>query len=80
MIMFRSEFLVCYEDLEYIKQLGDMDQILSRTTALVWRYKTMYEAVRIASGLASNGEETNSPATLSNVPFSLRGPPVQESR
>mmetsp|Transcript_19350 Transcript_19350/g.26456 ORF Transcript_19350/g.26456 Transcript_19350/m.26456 type:complete len:653 (-) Transcript_19350:344-2302(-) len=80
-----SEFLVCYQDLEEIKFLSDEDQIISRTTALVWRYKTMYESVRVASGITagsgrSNNEANgvNSPNTLSNRPYinsnSIGGP------
>ena len=61
----RSELLVCYQDLEDIKELSDEDQVLSRTTGLVWRYRAMYESVRIASGLSASTKGPTSPATLS---------------
>lgn len=41
----RGEYLVCYRDMEEIKGLDD-DQMVSRTAALIWRYKTSFEAVR----------------------------------
>lgn len=69
--------MVCYQDLEEIKFLSDEDQIISRTTALVWRYKTMYESVRLANGITpGSGKSTNydtkgtgSPNTLNSRPF-----------
>jgi CheY-like chemotaxis protein len=42
----RAEYLICYKDMNEIKILDD-DQMISRTAALIWRYKTSYEAVRI---------------------------------
>lgn len=76
-VIHRSELLVCYEDLEEIKGLSDDDQIVSRTTAVIWRYKSMYESVRIANGLSLSMSTTgrdgvndglSSPNTLSNRP------------
>lgn len=42
----RAEYLVCYRDMEEIKLLDD-DQMVSRTAALIWRYKTSYDAARL---------------------------------
>eukprot|EP01038_Epipyxis_sp_PR26KG_P012053 gene12053-16129_t len=41
-----SEFLICYQDIEEIKSLGD-DQKNSRTAALVARYKSLYVESRV---------------------------------
>eukprot|EP01035_Chromulina_nebulosa_P027742 gene27742-36521_t len=63
-----SELLICYQNLEEIRYLSDDDQVLCRTTALVWRYKSMYESVRMASGLASSSSNTFNRA-ISNRSF-----------
>lgn len=42
----KSEFLVCYRDMEEIKTLAE-DQMISRTAALIWRYKSIFESVRV---------------------------------
>jgi CheY-like chemotaxis protein len=41
----KSELLTCYLDLEEIRALTD-EQALTRASALVWRYKTQFEATR----------------------------------
>lgn len=41
----KAELLICYMDLEEIRQLTD-EQALTRASALVWRYKSQFEAVR----------------------------------
>ncbi len=41
----KSEFLICYRDMEEIKSL-DEDQMISRTAALIWRYKTIFETMK----------------------------------
>jgi len=41
----KGELLTCYLDLEEIRELTD-EQALTRASALVWRYKTQFEAVR----------------------------------
>lgn len=51
----RGEYLVCYRDMEEIKALDD-DQMVSRTAALIWRYKTSYEAVRARGHVADTIE------------------------
>lgn len=42
----KAEFLVCYQDLEEIMGLSE-EQAFTRTAAIIWRYKTMYEDVKI---------------------------------
>lgn len=42
----KSEYLVCFRDIEEIKKLEE-DQMISRTYALVCRYKTLYEEFKI---------------------------------
>lgn len=51
----RAEYLVCYKDMNEIKILDD-DQMISRTAALIWRYKTSYEAVRVLGAPAETME------------------------
>jgi CheY-like chemotaxis protein len=51
----RGEYLICYRDMEEIKCL-DNDQMVSRTAALIWRYKTSYEAVRASGQVADTIE------------------------
>ena len=41
----KAELLTCYLDLEEIRLLTD-EQALTRASALVWRYKTQFEAAR----------------------------------
>jgi CheY-like chemotaxis protein len=41
----KNEFLICYRDMEEIKSL-DEDQMISRTAALIWRYKTIFETMK----------------------------------
>ena len=41
----KSELLTCYMDLEEIRQLTE-EQALTRASALVWRYKSLFESVR----------------------------------
>lgn len=41
-----AEYLICFRDIEEIRCLSE-DQIISRTSALIWRYKTIYETYRI---------------------------------
>jgi CheY-like chemotaxis protein len=43
----KAELLTCYLDLEEIRGLTD-EQALTRASALVWRYKTQFEAARNA--------------------------------
>jgi len=42
----KAEYLVCFKDMEEIKHVPD-DQLVSRISALVWRYKTIFEEVKI---------------------------------
>jgi len=41
----KAELLTCYMDLEEIRQLTE-EQALTRASALVWRYKSLFESVR----------------------------------
>lgn len=41
-----AEYLICFRDIEEIRCLSE-DQIISRASALVWRYKTIYETYRV---------------------------------
>jgi CheY-like chemotaxis protein len=51
----RGDYLICYRDMEEIKGLDD-DQMVSRTAALIWRYKTSYDAVRANRQIADTIE------------------------
>jgi CheY-like chemotaxis protein len=51
----REEFLICYRDMEEIKLLAD-EQLISRTAALIWRYKTIVEAARLRGNVLSSVE------------------------
>jgi CheY-like chemotaxis protein len=42
----KAEYLICFRDLEEIKKLSE-DQVISRTYALVCRYKAIYEEFKI---------------------------------
>jgi CheY-like chemotaxis protein len=42
----KGEYLICFRDLEEIKRLSE-DQVISRTYALVCRYKAIYEEFKI---------------------------------
>jgi CheY-like chemotaxis protein len=42
----KGEYLICFRDLEEIKKLSE-DQVISRTYALVCRYKAIYEEFKI---------------------------------
>lgn len=41
-----APFLTCFRDMEEIKKLAE-DQMISRTAALIWRYKVVYENVKV---------------------------------
>ncbi len=43
----KSEYLICFRDIEEIKKLEE-DQIISRTYALVFRYKALYEDFKMS--------------------------------
>lgn len=50
-----APFLVCFRDMEEIKKLAE-DQMISRTAALIWRYKVIYENVKVLGQKPENNE------------------------
>lgn len=61
----KAELLICYLDLEEIRQLTD-EQALTRASALVWRYKTQFEAIR-------NQDSNHKPKSLEIVLWECLG-------
>lgn len=61
----KAELLICYLDLEEIRQLTD-EQALTRASALVWRYKTQFEAIR-------NQDNNHKPKSLEIVLWECLG-------
>lgn len=62
----KAELLTCYLDLEEIRGLTD-EQALTRASALVWRYKTQFEAVR------NQDHNPNKPKSLEVVVWECLG-------
>jgi CheY-like chemotaxis protein len=54
----KAEYLVCFRDIQEIKKLPE-DQMISRTSALVWRYKAIYESFKIYGHNGSIGGNSN---------------------
>ena len=63
----KAELLTCYLDLEEIRLLTD-EQALTRASALVWRYKTQFEAAR-----NNNDHHSNRPKPLEVILWECLG-------
>eukprot|EP01031_Cornospumella_fuschlensis_P025517 gene25517-30807_t len=50
-----APFLVCFKDMEEIKKLAE-DQMISRTAALIWRYKVIFENVKVLGNKPTDHE------------------------
>jgi CheY-like chemotaxis protein len=65
----KSEYLVCFRDIEEIKKLEE-DQMISRTYALVCRYKALYEEFKISLIEGNNNSDRNFRSKLASYAVS----------